>query len=313
VLSRRHYLSALACGVLSGCAGSKRRRIAVIPKATSHEFWLSVQDGALAAGQELKVDVLWNGPPAETDYSRQMQIVDSMVSQRVDGIALAASESTALVAPVERAIAAGIPVTIFDSGLNTDKFLSYVATDNVEVGRIGARALVSFFGSKGKVALLMHAPGSASTMDREKGFREVITREYPDVRIVAEQFGMSDRAKSRGAAENILTAHPDLKGIFASAEPASVGAALAIAARQASDRTSLVGVDSSEKMIDDLRSGAMDAMVVQDAHRLGFEAVRTLVDKLDGKTPPKRIDLSGRLIKKSDLENPEVKRLLKLK
>jgi ribose transport system substrate-binding protein len=233
-----------------------------------------------------------------------------MVAQRVDGIAIAAAERKALVSSVERAVASGIPVTVFDSGLDSQNYLSYVATDNVEAGRLAARTLADFLKGKGKVGLVMHAPGSASTMDREKGFTEVAEREFPGMKIVAALFGMSDRAKSRAAAENILTAHPDLNGIFASSEPSSIGAALALKARGLSGKVTLVAFDSSDSMIEDLRAGAIDAMVVQDPHRMGYEAVKTLVDKLNGKKPPKRLDLNAIVVRERDLNEAQVKRLL---
>ena len=299
-------------GALLGasCGGARRKRIAVIPKGTSHVFWLSVRKGAEQAGKEFDVEILWNGPAQETEYARQIQILDSMVSQRVDAIAIAAAERKALVASVDRAVASGIPVTVFDSGLDSENYLSYVATDNVEGGRLAARAMAEFIGPKGKVGIVMHAPGSASTMDREKGFTEVIGREFPGIRIVAQQFGMSDRAKSRAAAENILTAHPDLNGLFASSEPSSVGAALALKGRELQDKVTLIAFDSSESMVEDLRGGAIDAMVVQDPQRMGFEAVKTLVDKLKGGNPPKRLDLNAVVIRNKDLNEPTVQRLL---
>jgi ribose transport system substrate-binding protein len=310
LLRRREFLPALCVFGIGGCASSRKKRIAVIPKATSHVFWLSVQKGSFAAGKEFNVEVLWNGPAQETEYARQIQILDSMVAQRVDGIAIAATERKALVASVDRAVAAGIPVTVFDSGLDSQNYLSYVATDNVEAGRLGARTLAKFLGAKGKVGLVLHAPGSASTMDREKGFTEVVEREFPGMKVVASQFGMSDRAKSRAAAENILTAHPDLDGIFASSEPSSLGAALALKARGLADKVVLVAFDASDSMIDDLRSGAIDAMVVQDPQRMGYEAVKTIVDKLNGKNPPKRLDLNAIVVRKNDLNEEQVKRLL---
>lgn len=313
MLDRRACVAILGGSLAASCHRDTRKVIAVIPKGTSHVFWVNVQQGALDAGKEFGVEVLWNGAPTETDYARQIQIVDSMVARRVDAIAVAPTERTALVTPVERAVAAGIPVTVFDSGLDSTNYMSFVATDNVEAGRLGARTLAKLIGGKGKVALIMHAPGSGSTMDRERGFSEVIEREYPNIQIVASQFGMSDRAKARAAAENILTAHADLNGMFASSEPSSVGAALAIKARGLSDQVKLVAFDSSETMIDDLRGGAIKAMVVQDPHKLGFEAVRTLVEKLNGKTPPKRIDLQARVLTTADLDSPDVKKLLQLK
>jgi ribose transport system substrate-binding protein len=310
VLSRRRAWQAISAVLLTGCRTEKKKVIAVIPKATSHVFWISVQQGAFAAGKELGVEVLWNGPATETDYSRQIQIVDSMVSRRVDGIAIAAAERKALVGSVDRATAAGIPVTVFDSGLESTNYVSYVATDNVEGGRLAARTLADLVHQKGTVALIMHAPGSASTMDREKGFNEIMARDFPKIKVVASHYGMSDRAKARAAVENILTAHPDLDGMFASSEPSSVGAALALKARDLTNKVALVAFDSSDSMIDDLRSGAIDAMVVQDPFRMGYEAVKTVADAINGKSPPKHMDLNARVVKNRDLNEPDIKKLL---
>ena len=150
-------------------------------------------------------------------------------------------------------------------------------------------------------------------MDREKGFAEVMARDFPGIKVVGSQYGMSDRAKSRAAAENILTAHPDLNGIFASSEPSSVGSALAIKARNLSEKVVLVAFDSSDTMVQDLKDGAIDAMIVQDPYRMGYEAVRTLVDKMAGRNPPKQMDLNAVAVRKTDLDQPEVKRLLQVK
>jgi ribose transport system substrate-binding protein len=293
-----------------GCNRDKRKVIAVIPKGTSHLFWVSVQAGALKAGQDFGVEVLWNGPAQETEYERQIQIVDSMTARHVDGIALAVTEKQALVGPLERAVAAGIPVTVFDSGIDSDKYMTFIATDNYEAGQIAARTLAGLIGGKGDVGLLANAPGSVSTMDRERGFEDVLAKEFPNVRIVQRQFSLSDRAKARAGAENILTAHPDLAGFFASAEPGSVGTALALKARNRSGKTKFVAFDSSDAMIEDVRGGTIDAMVVQDPFGMGFQAVKSLVDKLNGQTPPKRVDLHARVITKADLDKPEIKELL---
>jgi ribose transport system substrate-binding protein len=293
-----------------GCNRSRQKVIGVIPKATSHVFWQNTQAGALAAGKDLKVEIDWNGPPAETEYSRQIQILDAMIARRVDGIAIAAADRKALVAPVNRAVTAGIPVTVFDSGLDSHNYLTFIATNNYEGGRMAARKLAELIGSEGDIAVLLHAPGSLSTMDRERGFRELIANEFPKIRIVAEQFGMSDRAKARAAAENMLAAHPGLKGMFASAEPSSVGAALAIKQRELAGKVRLVTFDSSDNLLEHLKEGVIDAMLVQDPYKMGYESVKSLVDHLNGKTPAKRMDLQAQVVTKADLDKPEIQKLL---
>jgi ribose transport system substrate-binding protein len=296
--------------LLAGCQKSEKKIIAVVPKATSHLFWLSVQAGAMAAGEEYGVQVEWNGAASETDYTRQIQILDSFVSRRVDGIAVAATERKALLSSLDRAAAANIPVTVFDSGIDGENYMSFLATNNYEAGQMAARSLGRLLDGKGNVAVLMHTPGSGSTMDRERGFTEALQTEFPGIKVVASQYGQSDRSKAMAAAENILTAHPGLNGIFASSEPSSVGAALAIKSRNLVGKVRLLAFDSSDGMIEDLKAGVIDAMVVQDPFRMGHDAVKTLVDKLNGQTPPKRIDLSARVVTRADLEKAEVQRLL---
>jgi len=300
----------LALVSLAGCQKSSKRVIAVVPKATSHLFWLSVQAGALAAGEEYGVQIEWNGAAAETEYPRQIQIVDSFISRHVDGIALAPTERKALVGAVDRAAKAGIPVTIFDSGIDSENFMSFLATNNYEGGQMAGRALARLLNGNGKVGMVMHAPGSGSTMERERGFEDVVKAEFPGITFVASQFGQSDRSKAMAATENILTAHPTLDGLFASSEPSSVGASLALKSRSLGGKVHLVAFDSSDGMVDDLKAGVISAMVVQDPFRMGHDAVKTIVDKLNGQTPPKRIDLSARVITKADLDKIEVQRLL---
>lgn len=296
--------------LLAGCQKSEKKVIAVVPKATSHLFWLSVQAGAMAAGEEFGVQVEWNGAASETDFTRQIQILDSFVSRRVDGIAVAPTERKVLLSSLDRAAAAGIPVTVFDSGIDSENYMSFLATNNYEGGQMAARSLGRLLEGKGNVAVLMHTPGSGSTMDRERGFTDALQAEFPGIKIVASQYGQSDRSKAMAAAENILTAHPGLNGIFASSEPSSVGAALAIKSRGLVGKVRLLAFDSSDGMIEDLKAGVIDAMVVQDPFRMGHDAVKTIVDKLNGQTPPKRIDLSARVVTRADLEKTEVQRLL---
>ena len=296
--------------LLAGCRAPERKTIAVVPKATSHLFWVSVQAGAIAAGRDLKVDVLWNGPPTETDYARQVQIVDSMIARQVDGLAVAAQDRTTLNASLDRAAAAHIPVTVFDSGVDSTNYLTFLATNNYQAGQMAARKLAALVNGKGKIAILLHAPGSKSTMDREVGFEDTLGKEFPGIQIVARQYSMSERAKAMAATENFLTANPDLAGLFASAEPGSVGGGLALKSRGMAGKIKYVAFDASEDLVADLKDGTISALVAQDPFRMGYQAVKILVDKLKGANPPKTIDLGATVITAGDLDKPEIKALL---
>jgi ribose transport system substrate-binding protein len=312
VSSNRQFRTVLLLLALSlvSCQQRTKKLIAVVPKATSHLFFLAVHAGVRDAARDFGVEVLWNGPRDETDYSRQIEIVDSMVTRHVDALAISATDRTALVAPVKRAIEAGIPVSVFDSGLDVKGYVTFVATDNYGAGQTAARKLAELIHGKGKVAELMQKPGGSSTVDRERGFEETIAKEFHAISIVARQFGMGDPGKSRNAAEDILTAHQDLDGLFASAEANSIGAIQAIKARSLSGKIKLITFDTSDIHVAALKDGIIDVMLVQDSYRIGYEAVHSLVMKQNGQTPPPQKDLNVHVIRKQDLGRSDVQALL---
>ncbi len=309
MLSRRAWSTAALAGI-TGCASRKRKTVGVVAKATSHLFFVAVHRGVDRAAREFDVDIIWNGPNDETDHSRQIQIVDSMITRGVDGLAISATDERALAEPVAKAIARGIPVCIFDSGVNGSGFVSFIATDNYGAGCTAAGTLAAVLGGRGTVAMVMQKPGGTSTGLRERGFEATVKSNFPNMRIVARQYGMADEARSLAAAENILSAHPELGGIFASSEAASVGTIQALRARELGGKVRLVAFDASKTHVEALRDGIVDAMLVQDASRMGYEAVRAIVHRLKGRTPPPRVDLQARVIRKKDLGTPEVEALL---
>ncbi len=171
-----------------------------------------------------------------------------MINARLDGIVLAPAEATSLVSVVERAAREGIPLTIFDSGINTDQYVSYVSTNNYDAGVMAARKMGEILNGEGRIVMVKMVPGSSSTMERERGFEETLSKEFPKIVKAAEQYCMSDRARALTVTENMLTAHPDLDAVFASAEPATVGAAQAIKARGVAEKVKFVGFDAHERI-----------------------------------------------------------------
>jgi ribose transport system substrate-binding protein len=293
----------------AGCGRSEKKVIGVVPKGANHIFWQTVHAGAIKAAREFGFEVEWNAPTTEIDSSRQIQIVESMINRRLAGIALAPVDRKGLVRTVERASDSSIPVSIFDSAIDTDKYICYVATDNTEGGRIAARRLGEILGGKGKVAIIGFMPGSAATMEREQGFQDEVQRRFPNMQIVALQFGMADRAKAMAVTENILTAHTDLAGLFADNESSSSGAVQALKSR--GDKSiKLVAFDSSEQLVADQREGYIDSLVVQDPFRMGYEAVAAIGRRINGQSTPRASNLPAKLIRAEDLVKPETIALL---
>jgi ribose transport system substrate-binding protein len=290
---------------LSGCNRGHKRVIAVIPKGNSDIFWQSVHAGAIKAAREKDVEIIWNGPAMETDYTAQLRIADTMINRHVDAMALAPIDRKAMVGVVERAAKENVPVIIFDSGIETENYVSRIATDNYKAGQLAAERMGKVLDGRGKVANIAVLPGGASTEAREKGFEDIIHSRFPGIQIVDKRYGMADVAKSLLVSENILTAHPDLDALFASNESSTIGAAQALHGR-GGRKIKLVGFDSSPALIEDLRSGLIDSLVIQDPFRMGYESVIAAVKKLDGQPVPKINDLAPRLVDLKNLDHPDV-------
>lgn len=139
---------------ISSCGQRDRIVIAVVPKGQAHIFWQTVHAGAVAAGRALGVDVLWNGPASEIDFTRQINIVEDFINQRVDGIALAPSHGESLIPIVERAAQESIPVSIFDSGIRTDQYVTCVSTDNYQGGVLAAARMGRILPQGGKITMI---------------------------------------------------------------------------------------------------------------------------------------------------------------
>ena len=308
-MRRFAILALLAALFAAGCRRETRRVVGVVPKGTNHLFWQTVHAGAIKAAQEFGFEVEWNAPALEIDSSRQIDIVESMVNRRLAGIVLAPVDRKALIAVVERAARVGVPVAIFDSGIDTQKRITYVATNNIESGRMAARRLGEILGGKGKVGVIGFMPGSASTMEREEGFLDETRKRFPKIEIAGVQFGMADRAKSMAVTENLLTAHSDLAGLYADNESSLAGAVQALKSRGAK-QVKLVGMDASEQLVADMRAGWIDSIVIQNPFRMGYESTRAIGLKLAGQPVPELLDSGASLVVPGNLDTPEMQALL---
>jgi ribose transport system substrate-binding protein len=293
----------LACGL------ERKTTIAVIPKGNTTIFWQSVHAGAAKAAVENGVEIIWNGPPSETDYTGQLQITDAMINRRVDAIVLAPIDRKAMVGVVERAARENVPMVIIDSGIDTEQYMARVGTDNYKGGQIAADRVGKLVNGKGTVAIVAVLPGGASTEEREKGFEDTIQGKYPNIRIVDKRFGMADVARSLLVSENILRAHPELDALFASNEASAMGAAQALRERHGR-KIKLVGFDAGPSLLDDLRSGLVDSLVVQNPFKMGYEALQAAIKKLKGQPVVRINDLEPKLIDLQNLDEPEIQAYL---
>ncbi len=297
-------------------------RIAVIPKGTTHIFWKSIHAGAIKAEQELKaagidVEVIWKGPLKEDDRESQIRVVEDFVTRGVSGIVLAPLDDMALRVPVKNAVNYGIPVVIIDSGLKSEDYTSFVATDNYVGGRKGGQRLAEILGGKGKVIMLRYQEGSASTMKREQGFLDVLKEKYPEIEVVsANQYGGATTESAYIASENLLSPlrKPDggltVDGIFCPNESTAFAMLRALEDSGLAGKVKYVGFDSSDRLVLALRKGYIQGLVLQDPINMGYLGVKTIVAHLRGEKVEKQIDTGSSMATPENMDEPKMKNLL---
>jgi ribose transport system substrate-binding protein len=296
------------CLAVAGCGGggnsSAKYKIAVIPKGMSHEFWQSIHRGADQAAKDLgatgvTVEILWDGPREESEALEQIKIIHQKRTMGVQGIVLAPQDSRQMVPPVEQAVEKGVALVIIDSGLdpealkkNPDLIVKYVATDNKHGGRLAAQALIDALEIEGKkepnLILFRYAVGSESTEQREDGFLEYVAEQQKAGKkinvIWKDTYAGATVATAAKEAGPLLTNLRDqgIDGIFAVNESAAQGMLNALKTKQMNKKVKLVGFDSSEPLLQAVRDGDIDTLIVQDPYYMGYVGVWTVVMHLEG-------------------------------
>jgi len=304
-----------ACGKKpSEAAGPRTDRalqIAVIPKGTTHEFWKSIHAGAIQAERELGVEVIWKGPQKEDDRAQQITVVEDFISRGVDGIVLAPLDDRALMRPVQDAVRDNIPVVIIDSALQGSDYTSYVATDNYKGGVLAARRLGQLLGGKGRIFLIRYQEGSASTTQREAGFYDTVKKEFPDLKLlVQDQYAGATTETAYQLAENLISRFPDVEGVFAPNESSTFGTLRALQESRLAGKVVFVGFDSSPKLVQGLRDGHIQGLVLQNPTKMGYLGVKTIVAFLRGETVEKVIDTGVALATADNMDALDIKSLL---
>ncbi|HYG23590.1 MAG TPA: substrate-binding domain-containing protein [Verrucomicrobiae bacterium] len=319
----RFLLSALASCFLFGSTfvnnAADKVTLAAIPKSTGGEFWETVAKGARQAAADLGVTLKWEGTVTETEIAEQNKIIENMVNLGVDGIALAPLNQRAMRKQVENAVKAGIPVVVFDSGVDGTAHSSYVATDNKNGGVIGARELIRLIGDKpgAQVMCMRFVQGTGSTEARSEGFIQTI--KASGLKVAADPYPDTGTIEGcKNAAANALekfvkNKRLELDGIFAANLYSTIGVVSALDdMRKGGIQVSVkfVGFDTSKKLVEELQAGRIDALVAQNPERMGYLAVETLYKVVRKQKVPATVDTGTVLVTRENLENDAAVRKL---
>jgi ribose transport system substrate-binding protein len=313
----RKLMAAVAVALCLGAGLASRASAETIPivvKDTTSFFWQIVLAGARKAGRDLGVEVPELGAQSEADIAGQIAIIENAVSGSPDAVVIAPTQFAALGPAITRA-AEFTKVVGIDSAADTDAFTSFLTTDNVQGGRVAADAIAEAIkeahgAAEGKVAIITSLPGVGSLDQRAKGFKERIAEAYPGLQLVAERIADGQATTGLNIMTDLITANPDLRGVFASNLIMAQGAGQAVAENKAQDRIKLIGFDSDERLISLLEQGVIAALIVQDPYRMGYDGVATALKVAKGEEVPTNIDTGVNLITKENMNSARSQELL---
>jgi ribose transport system substrate-binding protein len=306
--SGKHWMAAMVAaamllmGACSRSRDTKRLEIALVVKALDSEWWQRVKAGAEEAARadpDVRLAIL--APEREINIDQQVAILEDQVLKKVSALAVAPAGVSEVLPVLDKARAAGIPVLIVDTDVPWPPKLSFIGIDNRLGGRLAGEHLVKQLGGRGKVAVIRGVLGVATHEDRLAGFREAIAK-APGIECVAVQPANSERALGMSVMENLLTAHPDLRAVFATNDQMALGAMEAIAGRRLTGRIALVGFDATREAVRAVVSGQLSATVAGYPERMGRRAVEAAVKAARGQPLEPRIDIGTALVTKENAQ-----------
>ncbi|MGN0155150.1 MAG: ABC transporter substrate-binding protein [Lachnospiraceae bacterium] len=307
----------LVLGIVIGCENNTvqekkdNRYIAVICKGSQHEFWKTVEQGAMDAGEELGIDVTFEAPEDESQIDVQISMVEKAIENNADAIVLAPLDTDLLNDVIEKAANKGIPVLTFDSDVTTDARVATIGTDNESAGAIAARNAASLMGDSGEVAVIAHVEGAQTAIARNNGFVEELQDKYKDdIKVVGLKYCNGDPEIAKEQAKQFIKDYPDIKCIYGTNEGCAVGIAAAVDELNMKDKIVVIGFDSSDTEISYLEDGVLDGMMVQNPYNMGYLGVRNINKVLDGKQIEEKIDTGATYVNSENLYDEDTQWLL---
>jgi ribose transport system substrate-binding protein len=278
---------AFASGQGEGEAAAEDITIAVVPKSLDNPVFLDTKQGAEDKGEELGITVNWTGP-VKADAAEQVQVLEGLIQQGVDGILVSANDPTALNDVIAKAVEEGIVVATFDSDAPESERLFYAGSNNYQLGVRSAELMIDLVEDEPapvETAILTGVPGAHNLEERIRGFEDTI--EGTNIEVVTIQAGEDDINKSVQVIEDYTRAHPDLDAWwFDGGWPFFAPPETLVEIRNFRENGGyLISVDSFWPMLDALESGMADYLVGQDFYQMGISGIENLAAAIQGEEP----------------------------
>jgi ribose transport system substrate-binding protein len=278
--------------------GKKTYNMTLIAGVKGDEFYITMNCGAQAKAKELGVKLDFQGPD-NFAAAEQTPIVNAVAAKKPDAVLIAPTDTKALYAPIKQMADAGTKIVLVDTTLDQpDMAVSQISSDNEAGGKTAAETLAKLIGGKGKVYVINVQPGVSTTDAREKGFVEGAKAAGLD--YVGRDYSNNKPEVAAAKVKAALQKNPDLKGIFGTNLFSAEGADTGVREAGAKD-VKIVGFDAGPKQVQDLKDGAVQALIAQKPADIGAQGVEQAYNALTGKPTTKKIGTESVSITKDNL------------
>lgn len=262
----------------------------------NNPFWQTVWDGAEAMADKWLgiVNYTVNAPTSEADVDVQIAQLEDAITKGADALVVAPTDASALNPTFDRAKEEGIPVLIIDSDTTWPDKLTFIGTDNVAGGRLGGEYLCNQLPAGSPVAIITGQETAASIVDRVTGAEDAFVA--CGLEVVAKINGEHTREGGLRAMEDILTANPDVQGVFCINDNEAMGAIEALKAADKLDDVLLVGFDAIPDAINAIVAGDLEATVAQAPANMGGYGVAWGLNALLGLPVDPLVDTGTTLV-----------------
>ena len=310
----------VAAGIVTGLTfgapamAQTKPTIPVIVKDTTSIYWQTVLAGARKAGQDFDVNVTELGAQSESDVAGQISLLEKAVASNPTAIIIAPAQFAPLGKPIDEA-AKKVKIIGIDSTADTKALTSFLATDDVQVGHIAADALANaitrtYADTEGDVAIITGSSVAASPDQSVTGFKEQVAKKYRALNVLPEKVADAQAAAGLSIMKDLTATDMNLRGVFVSNIIMAEGASQVVYNKSSGDRINYVVFGSNDKLVKSLQGGTIDALVVQDPFRMGYDGVKTALAASRGEKVPATIDTGANLITKANMSSARSQELL---
>ncbi|MGE6718044.1 autoinducer 2 ABC transporter substrate-binding protein [Peribacillus frigoritolerans] len=271
----------------SGGGGNEKLKIAVVPKLMGIPYFNASEKGAIQAGKDLGVETIYTGP-TEPDAAQQVKVIEDLISQDVDVIAVAPNDAASLSPVLQKAKDEGIIVMDWDTPADQSLVeLSVHQIDDEAYGRHIAKSLVKQMGvEKGQIAILTGGLSAANLNTWIDAAKKELEENYPGIELVTDKIATDEKQQvAYQKTLDLIKSNPELKGIMAFSTPAPLGAAQAVQEKGLQDDITVVGTALPKDSSPYLNDGSLDVAILWEPDKLGYLTVALAKRLAEGEKP----------------------------